>query len=229
MATIRIVQTQHLEKNGGKPGAPFFSPVEALRLAKKMVRDRADTCPHHTKPPAHPKDGIEGMCAHVVACNYGFLNCGAGDAISLWRGMPKKYRRVGIEKMRDAPAGALLFWEGGSQGHGHVAMSDGKGHVLSTDLPDTGFFGRVKVDDVTDAFKQTPKGWTFPFFELAITDQNRGELRDLDLIISFQRDSIARAKKAIREVDREKDKDQLRQMIGGCHDQIAAARSIMAL
>lgn len=226
MATIRVVSTDHLRTKDGRSTPPFFSPVEALRLAKAMVRDRVDVCPHHRNP---PKDGLLGMCAHVVGCNYGYLNCGFGDAISMWRGMPDKYRRKGIKRMREAPAGALLFWEGGRELHGHAAMSDGKGNVYSTDLPDTGFMGLVPVDEVTRAFTtQEPRGWTFPFFELALIDHNRSELRDLDLIIGFQQDSIACAKKAIKTVGREQDKARLRRMIGDCRQEIEVAQDIMS-
>jgi len=222
MPTVRVVATDHLRTSNGTTAPPFFSPVEALRLSRRMMRERVQVCPHHMNP---PDDGLGGMCAHIVACNYGYLTCGFDDAISMWRGIPDKYRRHGIAKMRTAPAGALLFWEGGSDLHGHVAISDGTGNVLSTDLPDPGFMGRVRVDDVFPA--QEPKGWTFPFFELAPIDHARSELRDLDMVAGLQRDTIACAKKAIRAVNSTADKDKLRAVVRDCRRGIQVAEKVM--
>src|SRR5262245_40326161 len=144
------------------PRRPAFTPVEAIKLAGKRAGDGVSSCPHH--------GDIEGMCAHVAACNYGFATCGCQDASSLWHAIPAKYRRVGIERMLEAPAGAVLLWTGGSSGHGHAGLADGRGNVLGTDQPATGKFGRVPIGRIQDEWGLSPAGWAFPYFEFAASD-----------------------------------------------------------
>lgn len=47
---------------------------------------------------------------------------------------------------RHPPAGAPMFWTGGSHGFGHIALSLGDGDVRSTDVPHAGLIGTVPLD-----------------------------------------------------------------------------------
>jgi len=58
-----------------------------------------------------------------------------------------------------------VWWTGGSNGFGHVGISDGQGNILATDLPNTNRMGRFPIDQVAERFTLVePAGWTPPFF-----------------------------------------------------------------
>lgn len=59
-----------------------------------------------------------------------------------------------------APANVPVFWSGGSHGHGHVAISDGKGNVLSTDVKRVGLFDLVPESWIHQHWGLTRMGWT---------------------------------------------------------------------
>lgn len=52
-------------------------------------------------------------------------------------------------RLLDAPAGALLWWTGGSHGHGHVALYAGDGYCWSVDIRRPGYFDKVPVVSIT--------------------------------------------------------------------------------
>lgn len=45
--------------------------------------------------------------------------------------------------------GALVWWLGGSHGHGHVAIATGDGYCWSVDIRRPGRFDRVPIDTIT--------------------------------------------------------------------------------
>ena len=157
---MKVVAFENLDR------VPAFSPVEALTVCKRLMRTGADRCPHNR--------GMEGNCGHLVACCYGFSALGFNDAASAWFGSPRKYKRRGLDAMLEAPAGALVFWTKGSEGFGHVGISDGRGNILGTDLPERNRMGKFPIDKVTDRFTLVEAaGWTPPFFGNAPADNRR--------------------------------------------------------
>jgi hypothetical protein len=58
------------------------------------------------------------------------------------------------------PAGAVVYWTGGSQGYGHIAISLGHGLVRSTDVPAAGSVGTVPVDYFEEHWDLTYAGWS---------------------------------------------------------------------
>jgi hypothetical protein len=53
-----------------------------------------------------------------------------------------------------------VFWTGGTHGYGHIALSDGAGHVWTTDLPTARHVGLIPVGDVLkDWPNHTFVGW----------------------------------------------------------------------
>src|ERR1044072_3188326 len=52
--------------------------------------------------------------------------------------------------------GALVWWTGGSHGHGHVALSAGDGYCWSVDIRRPGRFDRVPISTIT-------RVWGLPF------------------------------------------------------------------
>jgi uncharacterized protein YraI len=73
---------------------------------------------------------------------------GAADAQDGWRkakGKGKVVLAADIKSYSDIPAGTFAYWEGGSHGYGHVAITIGGGQVQSTDAPT---WGRIGVVDI---------------------------------------------------------------------------------
>jgi hypothetical protein len=213
---------------------PPFTPREAIAECRQRVRDKVTHCSH--------KD-VEGNCGHFAGCNYGFSTCGADDAIGIWFGTDKKFRRPGLDAMLDAPAGAVLIWSGGSEGHGHAGIKGEGPHVYGTDLPVTGVFGRFEIAHVTDVFTAlTPVGWVFPIFPTASSDGRtppevkppepkavqRRRYPNLDEIVRLQEDTIAAAKRAAHLHERASADRALAKVVKTAREQIAAVNALRA-
>jgi hypothetical protein len=79
---------------------------------------------HHNDP---------GMCLQVCRQWAGIGSCWP-DASTAWREALDKH----AGDRSDIPRGAPVYWTGGSQGHGHIAISVGGGQVRSTDANGSG-------------------------------------------------------------------------------------------
>lgn len=85
-----------------------------------------------------------GLCKRKTREAYGVPSDGSVDATQAWS--RTKYRlNVSGDK---APRGTLLWWTGGSEGHGHVAISDGKGGAWSVDVKRPGYWDHVPFADI---------------------------------------------------------------------------------
>lgn len=102
-----------------------------------------------------------GMCGQFCARMYGYSASGYVDAWTQWKRTPLKLRNTG----RAEQPGSLLFWAGGSAGHGHVAIADGTGGCWSIDILGAGTVGRVPVDQITQQWGLPYLGWTEPYFQ----------------------------------------------------------------
>ena len=212
---------------------PRFTPLEALTICRRMVDTKATECRHGST--------VLAACGHLSSCHYGFAHLGYTDPVSAWHNMTPKYRHHGLDTMVAAPAGAVLFWKGGSHGHGHTGLADGKGNLLSNDFPVSGQFGRFPIDQV-DAHKNAatdlvPLGWTFPFFKLAVSDRQappvvaghpKREEHVADLIIMSQQDVIAAARKALHVATDPAAKKAYRRIIAASREQIEIAKGLHA-
>ncbi|HEX4699002.1 MAG TPA: hypothetical protein VH857_06545 [Actinomycetes bacterium] len=212
---------------------PRFSPLEALTICRQMVDKKAGKCRHGAT--------VFEACGHLSACHYGFVHLGYNDPVSAWHNMTPKYRHHGLEKMMEAPAGAVLFWKGGSAGHGHTGLADGKGNLFSNDFPVSGEFARFPIDQVAAhsnaASPLVPLGWTFPFFKMAVSDRqdpplvtghSRREEHIVDLIIMSQQDVIAAARKALHVRKSPADQKAYRRIITASRKQIDIAKELHA-
>lgn len=122
---------------------------KAVEKMRGWHRNAGPRCPHGTL--------WEGHCAHSVACAYGRYSSG-WNAVDGWFGTQAKYRRNG-KKAKTPPRGALVFWAGGSQGYGHVGVSNGRGKVWGVDLPVNGRIGLVDVDAPARVWGLRYLGW----------------------------------------------------------------------
>ncbi len=57
------------------------------------------------------------------------------------------------------PRGAPVYWTGGSQGFGHIAIGTGNGNCWSTDAAGAGVVAKVNIDELTVRFNIAFQGW----------------------------------------------------------------------
>lgn len=90
-----------------------------------------------------------GMCLRAVRTMYG-VSALYDDAAAAWA----------HTKHRAAPGqrGALVWWTGGSHGHGHVAIATGDGYCWSVDIRRPGRFDRVPISTITREWGLTLAG-----------------------------------------------------------------------
>jgi hypothetical protein len=103
-----------------------------------------------------------GMCGQFCAAMYGYSASGYRDALTQWGSVPAGLKHPGST---EAPAGALVFWGGGSAGHGHVAIADGTGDVWSIDISGPGTVSRVPAGTISVRWGLPYLGWTSPYFQ----------------------------------------------------------------
>lgn len=101
-----------------------------------------------------------GMCDNFVANMFGYNASGYPTAINHWNSIPSQDKHPGD---MNAPAGALMFWGGGSAGH--VALSDGHGGIFSTDYPSPGMVSHVNADVISKSWGKPYLGWSLPVFQ----------------------------------------------------------------
>lgn len=87
-------------------------------------------------------------CKMRTRIAYGVPSDGSQDATEARSRTKVRLDCLGTE----APRGALLWWTGGSQGHGHVAIADGKGGVWSVDIKRHGYWDHVPFQTIHDSW-----------------------------------------------------------------------------
>lgn len=86
-----------------------------------------------------------GMCKQQTRLAFMVPSDGSADATTAWG----RTRHRGIGR---APRGAIVWWTGGTGGHGHVAISDGAGWCWSVDIRRSGFWDRVPVAEIASSW-----------------------------------------------------------------------------
>lgn len=101
------------------------------------------------------KEERGGWCLHLCQASYNAPHVHP-DAISAWRAAPHKHHDD------RPPRGAVVYWASSSHGsgHGHVAISLGDDHIVSTDLPRWGSIGVVPLSTPRHAWGDIYQGWT---------------------------------------------------------------------
>lgn len=99
------------------------------------------------------REGRAGWCLWTVQEAYAAPHV-TPDAAAAWR--------VSAHKHHDdrPPRGALVYWTGGSAGHGHVAIALGDDMILSTDLPRWGSIGHTHLSTPRLKWGLHYAGWT---------------------------------------------------------------------
>lgn len=101
---------------------------------------------------------------------------GAADAQDGWKKAKAKGKVVlakDINNLKDVPAGTFCYWEGGSHGYGHVAISIGNGRIQSTDAPTWGRIGQVDISWISQHW-----GNGLKFVGYVVTDGNGHKMVD---------------------------------------------------
>lgn len=101
-----------------------------------------------------------GMCDNFVANMFGYTASGYPTAQNHWNSIPSQDKHPGD---MNAPAGALMFWGGGSAGH--VALSDGHGGIFTTDYPSAGQVSHVDASVISKSWGKPYLGWSLPVFQ----------------------------------------------------------------
>jgi hypothetical protein len=98
--------------------------------------------------------GWYALCQKFVRMALG-AGPGYPSAIAAWGGAKYKH---GISNKNAVPAGVPVYWGGGQ--FGHVALSTGGGHIISTDFPTSGRIGASTISALTSAWHKPLLGWT---------------------------------------------------------------------
>lgn len=127
------------------------SPQEAVRWALNEAKTGS----------GQPGGGSwKGFCERFTRTAYGYPGL-YPSAIAHWRDSV----RTGRSHPGDLnpPAGALVFWSGGSKKYGHVALSIGGGNVVSTDAKRPGKADVVSIAHINRTWRSFKyEGWSDP-------------------------------------------------------------------
>jgi hypothetical protein len=102
------------------------------------------------------------MCGQFCAAMYGYGASGYVDALTQWEMTPSTFKRPGS---LDPAPGALVFWGGGSAGHGHVAIAVGDGSCWSIDIAGAGTVSRAPITAIHAQWGLPYLGWAAPYFQ----------------------------------------------------------------
>jgi hypothetical protein len=108
----------------------------------KALQEQAIANARHqsTHGPAFNK----GECLYRCRLAFG-IKVAVHDATLSWRESRTQHTKTAI---KDIPRGVPVYWTGGSEGNGHIAISVGNGRCLSTDIHRRGFFDEVPITDI---------------------------------------------------------------------------------
>lgn len=100
-----------------------------------------------------------GMCLRETRQYYGVpaKYPAAKDSLAAAQREGKAYR---IHNWNKVPKGAIVYWFGGGSKYGHIAISVGKGYVISTDIPSAGRYGRIHGAQLMRAWGYTRAYWS---------------------------------------------------------------------
>lgn len=141
-----------------------------------------------------------GFCLRYVRTAYGvaprFLS-----AAEAWRKAEFKHP---VTSGMQVPRGAPVYWTGGSQGFGHIAIAAGNGTCWSTDAGGEGVVAKVKIDDLTANWGIDFKGWAEDVNAVRVFDAAGKKKKDnvkpirLKQVIPDPKDDVRDVQKALK-------------------------------
>jgi hypothetical protein len=148
---------------GCSDGLGGYSTVPVADCSFTLLRPNPRGCQDAIRWALAQQDGPAQWyrkCLAFVARAYGYTYSGVGS--------PYTAREFWLESSRKhpgdptPPAGALVFWNGGSAGH--VALAAGNGMVVSNDIRGNGTIALVPMAEITTRWHDPYLGWTDPYF-----------------------------------------------------------------
>lgn len=133
-----------------------MKPRWTLMPTYDHVADRAEAYARKGTSFTAVKDGVlkAGYCLKFSRSCAGALG-GVLNATTAWRNA--KHRHTA----GTPPRGSFVFWEGGTNGHGHVSVSAGGGDVWTTDFKRFGKVDRVSIKAITTKWRNLRYvGWS---------------------------------------------------------------------
>lgn len=116
--------------------------------APKTINQAIANCAAEIK---HPTPGWKAQCLRFCRTMYGIPSQHT-SAINAWIGSTYKHT-TGVP-----PRGAFVFWKVGQ--FGHIAISDGNGFCISTDIKGPGTVARVPITTINTRWSAHYLGWT---------------------------------------------------------------------
>lgn len=111
-----------------------------------MTRTPAQAIADIKAQSAHGLPFKSGMCKQRTRLAYGVPSDGSVDAAQAWARTKHKHP---ASTVADAPRGALIWWTGGSQGHGHVGIKAANAAVWSVDIKRPGHWDKVPIEQIS--------------------------------------------------------------------------------
>lgn len=99
--------------------------------------------------------GGAGWCKRETRTAYDVPSDGSEDATQAFHRTKFRHSSATVP-----PRGAVCWWTGGRNGHGHVAISLGEHRIRSTDLPVSGHWGTAHLDDPSQLWGLRYEGWS---------------------------------------------------------------------
>lgn len=147
-----------------------------------------------------------GMCARFAREQYAIPALGDADgdgdadAVDMWKAC-----RIRNAADLNPPAGVPVFWGGGSEGHGHAAVSLGNGSVRSIDRPSSGRVASVPISEISRVWGLPYLGWTEDLYGHEIPDETAAVRAELARRKAKKRARIKTLWKQIKKIgDRQK-------------------------
>lgn len=116
----------------------------AIREARRRSRSRTPT-------------SAPGFCKREVRECYRITVSRSADAAQAWANARIRHPENDPSSI---PRGVPVFWLGGSEGHGHVAIATGESGMWSTDIIRSGYFDRTGINRVARQWGLRLVGWS---------------------------------------------------------------------
>lgn len=98
----------------------------------------------------------EGRCLVFVRTMFG-VAARDPSASAAWQLAKFKHP---VRSGAQTPRGAPVYWTGGSEGNGHIAIATGNGNCWSSDAGGSGIVAKVNIDDLTERWSALQfQGW----------------------------------------------------------------------
>lgn len=111
-----------------------------------MAHTVAQAIAHVRHQSQHGPSVKPGMCKQQTRIAYAVPSDGSASASEAWSRTRHKHPAATVA---DAPRGALVWWTGGSKGHGHVGIKAGNAYVWSVDIKRPGRWDKVPIEQIT--------------------------------------------------------------------------------